>query len=172
MGDPFTIATGVAGLLSLTIQLTQATVEYVQGVKKASVAVEELRRELRALADVLKLFDDFLKVEAPRLAFRKTSVIFAASSSCEQQLQNLLTKFENNLKGGRISRAVDRLIWPLDEKEHHRAVEDLHRYIQTFQFALNISGWYVLTDFLGYLFRTSLALSVRNCLISEARWKT
>lgn len=151
MADPFTIATGVAGLLSLTIQVTQATVEYVQGVKKASVAVEEFRRELKALADVLTLFEDFLKVQAPKLAFRKTSVICAASSSCEQQLQKVLTKLENNLKGGRISRAVDRLIWPFDEKDHHKVVEDLHRYIQTFQFALNISGWYVFTDFLKYL---------------------
>lgn len=143
MADPLTIATGVAGLLSLTIQITQLTVEYVKGVKKVSADVEEFRQELTALAHVLGLFDEFLKVKASNVAFRDTSVLSAANSSCEQQLQKLLIKLEKNSKGGRISRAVDRLKWPFDEKEHHKAVEDLHRYVQTFQFALTINGWYV-----------------------------
>lgn len=143
MGDPFTIATGVAGLLSLTLEVTKITVEYVKGASKASGAIEQFRQELRALQNVLKLFEEFLKVDAPKGAFTKASVLYTANSSCERQLRKLLTKFEKNMKGGRFSQAVDRLTWPFDEKEHHRAVEDLHRYVQTFQFALNIGGWYV-----------------------------
>lgn len=142
MGDPFAITTGVAGLLSLTIQITKVTVEYVKGAKKASQAVGEFRRELIALANVLKLFEDFLIGNVPKTAFKKTSVLYAAILSCEQQLRKLLIKVEKNLQGDRFSRAIDRFTWPFDEKEHHRAIEDLHRYVQTFQFALNISGWY------------------------------
>lgn len=145
MGDPFTIATGVAGLLSLTLQVTKITVEYVKGAGKASGAIEQFRQELRALQNVLKLFEEFLKVDAPKGAFQKASVLYMANSSCERQLRKLLAKFEKNIKGGRFSQAVDRPTWPFDEKEHHRAVEDLHRYVQTFQFALNIGGWYVWT---------------------------
>lgn len=143
MADPFTIATGVAGLLSLTLEITKITVEYVRGASKASGAVEQFRQELIALQNVLKLFVEFLKFDAPKGAFKETSVLYTANSSCETQLRKLLTKFEKNMKGGRFSQAVDRLTWPFDEKEHHRAVEDLHRYVQTFQFALNIGGWYV-----------------------------
>lgn len=146
MSDPFTIATGVAELLSLTLQVTQITVEYVKGAKNASVSIKQFRQELVALQNVLTLFEEFLKVDAPKGAFNKTSVLYIANSSCERQLQKLLAKFEKNLKGGRFSQAVDRLTWPFDEKEHHRAVEGLHRYVQTFQFALNIGGWYVFTD--------------------------
>lgn len=165
MGDPLTIATGVAGILSLTIQVAQATVKYIEGVKKAPVAVEEFRQELRALADVLKLFEEFLKVNALKVAFKKTSVLYTTNSLCEQQLRKLLTKLEKN-KGGRFSQAVDRLTWPFDEKDHHRTVEDLHRYVQAFQFALNISGWYVFTC-LGFEFSPSFC--IRVCFISEAR---
>lgn len=146
MADPFTIATGVAGLLSLTIQVTQVTVEYVKGVKNVSAVVEEFRQELMTLAHVLGLLDEFLKVEARNVAFTNTCALSAANFSCEQQLQKLLVKLEKNLKGGRISRAIDRLKWPFDEKEHHKAVEDLHRYVQTFQLALTINGWYVFSD--------------------------
>ena len=162
MGDPFTIATKVAGLLSLTFEVTQITVEYVKGVKQASVAIEQFRQELVALRDVLKLFEDFLKVDAPKGVFNKTSMLYAANSSCERQLRRILTKFEKHLKGGRFSQAVDRLTWPFDEKEHHRAVEDLHRYVQTFQFALNIGGWYV-------VLRLSRAFTTRGPFICEAR---
>ena len=162
MGDPFAIATGVAGLLSLRLQVTQITVEYVKGAKQASVAIEQFRQELVALQDVLKLFEDFLKVDAPKGVFNKTSMLYAANSSCERQLRKLLTKFEKNLKGGRFSQAVDRLTWPFDEKEHHRVVEDLHRYVQTFQFALSIGGWYV-------FLRPSPAFATRGPFICEAR---
>lgn len=44
MDDPFTMATGVAGPLSLKVQVTQLAGEYVKEVKKASVAIEKFRQ--------------------------------------------------------------------------------------------------------------------------------
>lgn len=144
------LAAGVAGLLSLTIQITQVTVDYVNRAKKASVAVNEFRQELVALATVLKLFGEFLKGNPHRFAFEKTSVLYAANSTCEQQLGTHLMKLEKNLKGGKFTQAVDRLTWPFVEKEHDSAVQNLHRYVQIFQFALNVNGWYVLSNLLRH----------------------
>jgi len=54
MIDLFTLATGIVGILSLTIQVAQITSEFVISVKDVSTAATELLQELNSLIAVLK----------------------------------------------------------------------------------------------------------------------
>ena len=51
--DPFSITAGIAGLLSLAIQVQQIVSKYTASVKHAAIESQELHTELRALVTVL-----------------------------------------------------------------------------------------------------------------------
>jgi hypothetical protein len=60
MIDPFTLITGVAGLVSLAIQIMQITSDFASSVKDAADSVKDLNRELIALKTVLEQLESFL----------------------------------------------------------------------------------------------------------------
>lgn len=133
--DPFTIATGVAGLVSLSFQL----IKIATGYPKATAGIQDFLDELRGLSNILQQLADFLTAKAGSISFTNTSTLYLSSTSCTTRLQNLLRKFEKRSSlSGKAARVISRLRWPLEEKEHRQLIEDLHRYSQIFKFALNV----------------------------------
>ena len=61
MREPFSLATGIAGLISLGLEVTKITRQYVQGVGNAAKDVDELLTELSALVAVLRQLAGFLQ---------------------------------------------------------------------------------------------------------------
>ncbi|KAI9704411.1 MAG: hypothetical protein M1836_007274 [Candelina mexicana] len=141
MIDPFTLATGLVGIISLTIEVTKITAEYASGFQKAPTAIADLQQELVSLTEVLQRLNKFL--ESQQLigsAFHDASVLCATKDACERKTIELHRKLSKHNTGGSLSKTLRRLKWPLDEKENRQAVEDMHRYTETFQFSLNIDG--------------------------------
>jgi hypothetical protein len=139
--DPFSLTVGVAGLVSLTIQLSQIVDSYVAGVKSATNSAVELSRTLTVLNSTLCRLSAFLREEnAKGNSFAYTSVLFSATGACKARLQLLYDKLDT-ADGSRIGRAINQLKWPLDEKRNRLAIQDIQGYIQTFEFALTVDGW-------------------------------
>ena len=141
--DGLSVASGVAGLLSLCIQVSMALNEYYSGVANASKSIQSLQQEFITLEHVMKQLEDFLRSQNLRdNAFDETSVLCSAVGACKYQVNDIFTKLRRP-GGGSISRAVKRLEWPFQEKDVLSMVEKLRRYIQTFQFSLTVEGWSV-----------------------------
>ncbi|KAI9717311.1 MAG: hypothetical protein M1812_004838 [Candelaria pacifica] len=141
MIDPFTLTTGIVGIISLAIEVTKITAEYASGFQNAPTTITDLQQELTSLTEVLQQLTKFLKSEQLKgSAFHDVSVLCATKDACEKKISELRTKLLKHNTGGSLPKALRRLKWPLDEKESRQAVEDLHRYSQTFQFGLNIDG--------------------------------
>jgi hypothetical protein len=97
MTDPMSVAAGVAGLLSLTIQLLDVAQQYTHDVKNAEEEVVAFIRELTGLSDVLKRLDAFLKTK-DSFAASGTPALLKIRYSCEDQLQKLLKKLSEAMK--------------------------------------------------------------------------
>jgi hypothetical protein len=142
MVDPFTLATGIAGLLKLTIELTKIINEYTGSVKNAPKEAQELFKGLSALGHVLEQLNRFLCSEnAKPNSFDHTCVLCFATNTCQDKLQSALRKFMKMSEGSKWSQNFERLKWPLDKQENLHTVDTLHRCAQTFQFSLTIDGW-------------------------------
>lgn len=142
--DLFSVATGIAGLLSLSIELTKLIGSYINGVKHSSKSVEELLKKLGALSQVLGRFADFLKTENIKGgSFDQSSTLFFATNACKDRLQSIFDKLDEHTKAEGYSRGLVMLKWPFTEAENLRAMEALHGYIEIFHFSLTIEGWWV-----------------------------
>ena len=136
MAEPFSIATGIAGLISLTIEITKITHAYVHEVKNASNKARELDQTLAALTQVLQQLETLLmkqNVEGP--IFKETSVLFLNYDVCRTTLKKIRSKFEPTLRPRLAS-----LIWPFTEKEHQQSVAHIHQWMQVFHYALDVEA--------------------------------
>ncbi len=142
MVDPLTLATGVAGLLSLTLELNKVIGEYTCSVKHFPKEAHELANELVCLGQVLEQLATFLRSEkARRNSFDETSVLFLVTANCQAKIETVLQKFPRVSQTSRARPTFERFIWPFKEKEISRTIEALSRYTQTFQLSLTTRGW-------------------------------
>ncbi|KAL2399710.1 Ankyrin-1 [Exophiala dermatitidis] len=138
--DGVSVASGVAGLLTLALQVSETIVVYVNSVKERSKNIQELHNELLLLGEVLSGLRDFLQSESARKSiFATNSVLHRALQDCRSRIERIGDKLKVS-NGGKVSRTLEKLMWPFEQKEVMHMVENLRRYTQTFQFALTIEG--------------------------------
>lgn len=116
--DPLSVAAGVAGLLSLTIQLIQISTSIATDAKAAQAY--NFIAELNTLADVLKRLGAFLNEQSQTgVSFTQVSVLVATNTRCEHKFKELLQKLQRTVfQTNKIKRALDSVLWPLSKKEH------------------------------------------------------
>jgi hypothetical protein len=142
--DPFSLSSSIAGVISLAIEVTKITTEYVSSVKGASKAVEGFRQEFATFTAVLQNFQKFINTQKPGGPFQETSVLITTLTACDEKLRGLRDLLhKQSSASNRLSKRTRRLVWPLRENECQEIVESLHRYAQIFQFSLTKDGWYV-----------------------------
>lgn len=146
MIDPFTLATGVFGILGLAIQLAQVTKQYTDSVMGASKSISALHDELKRMADILvelKLFLDTQKSTSP--TFKETSVMCRTTKACEAMFVEANKKMEPFKQPSGIKKVIAPFRWPLSEEGTRKLTLDIQRYTATFQFSLTIQGCGVLS---------------------------
>lgn len=105
--DPFALASGIAGLASLAIEVTRITKEYVQDARNCSKEFAELDEALVALARVLKQLERLLKLEsAGKLAFEKTSGLFATYDACKTKMDDVHARLQKRLQDRRARQVL------------------------------------------------------------------
>lgn len=175
MADPFALATGIASVISLALQLATVANDFASYTKDAISGPKRLLEELKALSAVLEQLQDLLTTQASSLTFSKTSVLYMANDGCRARLNRLLEKLQQCSKADadgkpvrKVSYTLHRMKWPLQVKETREAAEDIHRYVQVFMFALTVEGWQV-HEFLSLSELHSFSLPVNGMIEVFAR---
>ena len=147
MFDPFSLATGIAGLISLSLEVTKIAQLYNQGVRNSSKDIDGFLQELAALTDVLRQLDAFLKIdEAGKRSFNQTSVLVETYKACRSSLEKTRSALQSRVNEYKRLKA---LTWPFFGKEHQQVISTILRCIHTFQFALTIDGCVLLSKTAG-----------------------
>lgn len=149
--DPFSLATGLAGLVSLSLELFSRTSKYATNAAGAPQEIKELRIELQALAEVLKQLEQLLRSDsADDIEFAPDSALFMAKQNCEERLSKLFKKLrgKNSVQGDPVvhnerTSLLNRLVWPFQKEEIIENCTRLHECTQTFHFCLTIKNWLV-----------------------------
>ena len=159
MMDPLTLATGLAGLLTLTIELTSICHGYVSGARKAPKSVQGFILELISLKKVLSDLQDKVILEpaiAEAFDGRSSSIMENLQSQstiasgqvaavnlmdqCKVELDSLLKSLKPNSSSSRARSIINQLIWPLREKAMQKAVDAMHRYRNIFDLSISIDN--------------------------------
>lgn len=136
------LASGIAGLISLGLELTTITYKYINDVRDAPEESKQLHSELTALLKALEGLELFLKTQDTRQTpFTSTSALVASTNVCENDLKYLksrLVKFEEVYEKKKWYR---RLAWPFQKDEHTHVLRRIKDYSQTFHFSVSLEGW-------------------------------
>ena len=115
--DGLSVASGIAGLVGLTLELGNLLGQYCAAVKNASKDIQTLQEEFIALSHVLKQLEKFLVSEnVKNRSFNQTSVLCYAVGPRRERSSSLLDKLKEG-NGGTIPRAIEKLKWPFREKD-------------------------------------------------------
>ncbi|KAI5816207.1 hypothetical protein BZA77DRAFT_344472 [Pyronema omphalodes] len=140
--DAFTISTGVAGFLSLALEITKILTAYIDGVKSAPEEARNLLAQVTALCHTLEQLTQFLRKDYNG-NFAETSALISAVEACRDQITKLyknIVKLEVRCEKGKISQAMERLKWPFRKQDYDSTMATVQRFTQTFQFSLTISN--------------------------------
>ena len=149
--DPFTIAMGLSGFLSLAIQVTQILRQYTETFESAPTDAENMLAEVAALVHALNQLKDFLEDNddaiSAKFNFHEQSALIVALKICREAIESLyksVRKFAGTGKRKNKNRQWwEQLKWPFQKEDCAEIIERLHRCSQTFKFSLTVSNWYV-----------------------------
>lgn len=139
--DPFSIAAGVAGLISLTLQVSKSLKSFSSAAIHEQRDVQALLTEIQTVHSVLGELHPFLSSKnVNSIIFQHSSALETALNSCNDAVKSLQSRLDK-LDAGRLARSLERLRWPFSEKEQQKVLQTLGRCTATFQFALTVEGW-------------------------------
>ena len=141
MAEALGIASGIAGLIGLTIEVFGISYNYVHGVRNASSSVRQFLLELEDLQKVLLRVEQVAK-ETDGLE------VFGDAGSCilsikeSNEYMKLLQKVRHNLQQRQtpssIRNTLKAITWPFSEEETSALANSLHRYLEICNVALNV----------------------------------
>ena len=145
MAEVLAIASGIAGLVSLTIEVFGISYEYINGVRDASASARRFLKELEDLQIVL------LRVEKSAKEINQEEV-FGDAGSCLLSIKksneyiDLLQKLRDKMKqrhtDSSFRNRMKALTWPFSEKETLALTESLRRHLEIYRTALAIDSVY------------------------------
>jgi hypothetical protein len=139
MADPLSAVASAAGLVSLAIQLSQLSFQYVSSLKGSSLAWSSYLQELSALTMVL------LKVQQASDAAGKKDhqavlpgpgIPSSCLQECVDELNALKAIMSEKLQKRGIRGKLEMLTWPFSEADTKTKVEMLHRFSSLFSSSL------------------------------------
>jgi hypothetical protein len=139
--DPISVAASVAGLLSLTIKVSQILNEQVHTLKNALKDATKLLDELEALRQVLTSLEQFLASQSSEgRSFKETSVLINAIQGCKTQISTVKLRLEKFVGKHGLAQMIERGKWYYEHGEHQELIQTLHRYLGIFHVSLSIDG--------------------------------
>lgn len=138
--DPLTIITGVGGLLSLTLQITQILTKYTSSILDAPLLAKEVARENCTLSSILQQLHELLLQdahEASGTAFDLDGLQRVLESCVEivSQLDEQVTGLKQFEDGTQIRQ---RLKWACEESTITRILRNLQHQKLSLSVLLNL----------------------------------
>ena len=152
MAEPFTIATGIAGLLSLAGPILAEGYAYLASVRDSPNALKQLLSEISRLDAVLGQIDELAResttipVQSQKSRQRVSEVI---TPDTIRTASDLLKSVQSSIKlceriPGQSAKNIGRaFFWPFKEREVKESLDRFRRLITTFQLALSIESKWV-----------------------------
>ncbi|KAI5815433.1 hypothetical protein BZA77DRAFT_344906 [Pyronema omphalodes] len=151
--DPLSLSASIAGLISLTIEVTKIISEYRSGFKNAPKEASELSTEVAALHHVLETALEILINEysnSEDTTFDEKNILFSIVDACEEHMNVIHTKMaklQAGIKGAaKFPLLMARLKWPFEREDCQQSIQIIHRYVQTLQVLLIASNRSLLTQ--------------------------
>ena len=143
MAEPLSIASGVAGLVTLVNEVLIAGYKYVKSVASAPDDIKSLVHETSVLSAVLSQFvSHSLSEQTAQQADSHALVQQDVLHACEETLhdiRSLIHDFEL-VGGNRRKNAVNALLWPLKQQEIIKNRERLGRLCAILRTAISIEN--------------------------------
>lgn len=151
MAELIGVVSGVAGLVHLTLVVSQASHEYVQKVRNAPKTTLQYLREVLALSVVLLRLEEVLSLPGVATALSIDNDLLPKSliAECQKELESLKQKLQKRTTPGHgFKSRIQALSWPFEEKEMKHIVENLARWNSIFTSLATTCGLFVLPSFL------------------------
>ncbi|KAK6531910.1 hypothetical protein TWF694_003073 [Orbilia ellipsospora] len=143
--DGVSLASGVAGLISLSVTIIGASYKYISSVNKASKKEAEYLSELTNLKSLFLRLQEIIETsEAKGLRLLSSLPI----AECTRDLENHSAKLKKRSSSRLFALKFNKLSWPFVEEETTQLVAMLHRYREIFQTALTAEGFVFTTAIL------------------------
>ena len=145
MAEALGIASGVAGLVSLTIEVFGISYKYIHGVHDATSSVHQFLIELKNLQEVLLRIDQAAKKTDEREVFGDAgSCLLSIKESTEYiaLLEKVRDKLQRRQTPSSSRNKLKALTWPFSEKETLDLANSLHRHLEIYNIALSVDVRY------------------------------
>ncbi|KAL4736686.1 hypothetical protein BDV11DRAFT_211045 [Aspergillus similis] len=145
MADPLSIASGVAGLLSLGIQVTQSLINFYSTYKDQNSNLIQITKNSENLLDIFTALDDALQSRRPRIDDQElVACIDRSIGGCNEIIKELEAechKFQDTSTTGfkgRIQSAGRRVAYPFRKSTLQKLEEDISEIRENLSLALEV----------------------------------
>lgn len=139
--DPLSVVASVAGLLSLTLEVSSIVYEQVNTLKNAAKDAAKLLEELELLVRVLASLTQFLTSQASKgHLFEETSFFIKAIEECNTQITALKMRLDKLVGKQGVAQLIERGKWYYEHGEHQQLIQTLRSYVGMFQLSLSVGG--------------------------------
>jgi len=120
MADILAIASGIAGLLSLTIEVYRISATYIKGVRSAPDSVRRILQELQLLKQVLLELDKLADLDDEEIfpslpSRRRVQDLVQDPRAYQNMLQDLRRELLDRVTGKPVLLKLKKLSWPFSE---------------------------------------------------------
>ncbi|KAF3921062.1 Ankyrin-3 [Arthrobotrys entomopaga] len=143
--DGVSVASGIAGLLSLSVTIMGVSYKYISSAREASKKEAEYMFELTNLRLLFLRLQEIIETSEGR-SFKNLSAL--PISECMRDLEQIRSKLKKRSSSRLFAIKFNKLSWPFVEQETAQMVETLHRYREIFQTALTVEGFAYTTTIL------------------------
>ena len=146
MAEVLAIASGIAGLVSLTIEVYGISYRYISGVRNANSSARRFLEELKNSEIVLLRIEELSKENNQVEVFGDAGSYLLSIRKSNEYI-DLLHKVRNRLEQRQTDSSIrDRmksLTWPFSEKETSALTDSLHRHLEIYNTAFAVDNLYV-----------------------------
>jgi len=149
MADPLSISASVAGLLSLTLSVSNACFQYLSSVRNSSASVASFYQEIGSLKSVLVRLDELthtLSTSSQYLTSLNSLSLLDGIAECRQGLEQIHEKLDRRFGRNALSRGFHCLMWPFAKQETLDIVKRLYRFKSIFYLSMSINILYASTS--------------------------
>ena len=145
MADPLSIASGVAGLLSLGIQVTQNLIDFYSAYKNQASDLIQITRNLESLLVIFDTLDNALRVRQPQI--NEEELLESINNSimeCKEIIEELEVEYRKFRKKpttgfkGRIQVAGRQAAYPFRKSTLQKLEEDISEIRNNLSLALDV----------------------------------
>ena len=143
MAEVLGVASGVAGLMSLTIEVFQISYDYIDKIYNASNTIRHFLKELQDLKIVLTKVEQMTKSTDDREIFGDDpSCLLSIGESNEylDLLGSIRHKLQKRKADGSFRQKLKSLTWPFSEDKTLGLIQSLHRHLEIYQTALALDN--------------------------------